>query len=400
MSLFLVTLHESFRIVFFMRIQIYPFLLFCLAFFACTHEGDEPLSKTHPTTIDEDEDATTAVVNDQYVYKLPIIFHVLYQDANDATQYVSAARLEAIVKNVNELYQGGIYGESENIGVQFVLAKYDENGKKLVTPGVEYVKYSDAYPIDADTFMNDNSGKNVKYIWDPNEYINVMVYHFKNEEDLQTLGVSHLPFVLKSDSTIAGLESVSRKDITKKNLKYAYCSSINSVYIDSESTRYIMNNKKQGTYQYTSTDINVTLAHELGHYLGLYHPFSETKKDGGYQPSDDCHDSDYCTDTPSYNKIAYDSWMKQYLHNRKDTSIDIRELVTRQNCEAHTFQSDNLMDYAISYSFAFSAEQKHRIRQVLYYSPLMPGPKKNRKTTRTTVQQDDEMIDLPIRIMK
>ncbi|MFR5270256.1 MAG: hypothetical protein ACLTGI_05960 [Hoylesella buccalis] len=40
-----------------------------------------------------------------------IIFHVLYQNAEDATQYIPASRLQVIVRNVNELFQGGVYGE-------------------------------------------------------------------------------------------------------------------------------------------------------------------------------------------------------------------------------------------------------------------------------------------------
>ena len=382
-----------------MQRYTYIFLLFCFTFFSC-NQDDGLERKTQNVVVDEDDDDTQTTIDDEYIYRLPIIFHVLYQNAEDATQYVPVSRLQAIVRNVNELFQGGVYGKSERIRVHFFLAQYDESGKKLITPGVEYVKYTGAYPINPKEFMNDNSGKNVKYIWDPNEYINVMLYHFTKDKDGQTLGVSHLPYVSKSDSTISGLESVRQKHLTKRNLNYAYCSSINSTYINSESTRYTLSDKGRRGYQYVSTDVNVTLAHELGHYLGLYHTFSENKAHGGYEAVDDCHDSDHCKDTPSYNKVAYDSWLNDYLKNAPSKNIDIKELVKRENCEGQQFESTNIMDYAIGYGFCLSPDQKHRIRQVLYYSPLIPGPKKNRSTSRAAKEESDEVLDLPIRTIK
>ena len=64
------------------------------------------------------------------------------------------------------------------------------------------------------------------------------------------------------------------------------------------------------------------------------------------------------------------------------------------------------MDYSISYSFSFSPEQKQRIRKVLYYSPLIPGPKlqpgTNRRlvTTKGTGKETDKVLDLPIVFVK
>jgi zinc-dependent metalloproteinase lipoprotein len=84
------------------------------------------------------------------------------------------------------------------------------------------------YPIDVSKFMSDNTGANVKYIWDPNEYINVMMYNFKTSSDAQStvLGVSHMPYTVKGDSALAGLDTVNVSTIRKSQLKFAYCSSI------------------------------------------------------------------------------------------------------------------------------------------------------------------------------
>ena len=92
---------------------------------------------------DRDSDEITG---DNYVYHLPIIFHVFYKDNSDKNK-ITMSRLQEILGNVNELYEGITYTNmldtiaSENIHVQFELALYDENGNKLGTPGVEYVKY-------------------------------------------------------------------------------------------------------------------------------------------------------------------------------------------------------------------------------------------------------------------
>ena len=49
-------------------------------------------------------------------------------------------------------------------------------------------------------------------------------------------------------------------------------------------------------------DISVTIAHEMGHYLGLHHCFTENENG---DMGDSCADTDFCEDTPSYNRIEY-----------------------------------------------------------------------------------------------
>jgi hypothetical protein len=58
-----------------------------------------------------------------------------------------------------------------------------------------------------------------------------------------------------------------------------------------------------------------------------------------------------------------------------------------------------MMDYSIGYAYAFSDEQKKRVRDVLYYSPLIPGPKKNR-TENTRSSATATRVSLPIRTIK
>jgi zinc-dependent metalloproteinase lipoprotein len=380
-----------------MKYYIYSILaIFCLALTSCKSDEDETSSQT----TDLDDDNTTEKINDSYVYQLPVIFHVLYSDKNDDTQYISATQIQKIVANVNDIYKGNVYGESENINLKFILATNDENGNKLSTPGVEYVKWDGEYPIDVSKFMSDNTGANVKYIWDPNEYINVMMYNFKTSSDAQStvLGVSHMPYTVKGDSALAGLDTVTVSTIRKSQLKFAYCSSINSLYANKESSRYYDQYKGKNGYNYDSRDINVTVAHELGHYLGLHHLFTENVDNPG-EYADTCMDTDYCKDTPSYNRVEYEDYLTYYMKTHTDTNtISMNDLLKRTNCDGDSFLSANIMDYMISLGYKISANQKRRIRHVLYNSPLIPGPKVTSTSSRATGSEGK--LDLPIRYVK
>lgn len=345
----------------------------------------------------QDRDTDT-ITGDDYVYHLPVIFHVFY---NNTTQYIEYTRLKEILSNVNELYQGDVYNyqmdtiPSENLHILFELAEKDESGKRLSTPGVEYIKVSES-EFDCESFMKDKNY--VKYCWDQNDYINVMVYAFKKtDKNSTTLGISHLPYQVGGYPQIDGLSNGKNYPLSKPG-KFPYCVSLNSIYVgrENEGTRYTEDKYNKG-YKSNTADPNATLAHELGHYLGLFHSFSEkTVKDKSEAANDD-DDSDYCDDTPSYNRIEYSKWVR--LAIKKD-SLTLRDVAKRTNSKGEEWQSDNLMDYFYCYSMRFTPEQASRIRQVLYYSPLIPGPKKIRPRTRAWDEMPETEDDLPIRYAK
>ena len=68
--------------------------------------------------------------------------------------------------------------------------------------------------------------------------------------------------------------------------------------------------------------------------------------------------------------------------------MNVLDLLRRYACDTSSYYSANIMDYAFTLGFKISDEQRARIRNVLYYSPLIPGPKlngANRRTRATTV---------------
>ena len=130
----------------------------------------------------------------------------------------------------------------------------------------------------------------------------------------------------------------------------------------------------------------IILAHELGHYLGLHHVFAET--DNGT-----CEDTDYCKDTPSYNRSEYEQWLNNL---DKQNKYQLKDLAKRYSCEKGEYEAHNIMDYAYCFYNEITLEQRKRIRHILNYSPLIPGPKESRIDTRGVQGR----LNLPICIMK
>lgn len=290
--------------------------------------------------------------------------------------------------------------------VDFVLAKKDDQGNTLSTPGIEYIKWT-GDSIDVNKFMNDQTGEYKKYIWDPNDYINIMMFPFKQEANSSTttLGISDLPYTT-NDHELDGLTVSKYTTLTLNNLKYAYCSAINSTFSGSnyDSWRYTLNHKYSDWNINSSIyDISVTIAHEMGHYLGLHHCFTENTNG---DMADSCADTDYCEDTPSYNRIEYEDTLghevaKMIIANGGGLSItNFHTLAKRANCSNASFDSHNLMDYSFSNCDNFTDDQRTRIRHVLYYSPLIPGPKKTSSTNNAKTRAVDGPVDLPIRTAK
>mgnify|MGYP002626058294 CR=1 FL=1 len=115
--------------------------------------------------------------------------------------------------------------------------------------------------------------------------------------------------------------------------------------------------------------IVTTLAHELGHYLGLLHTFS----------TDECNIDDACDDTPVCDYNSYAAYIVAYIRQKLDEGIrsfSMAELARRTDCATgEEYTAHNLMDYAYCYNDQFTPQQLNRTRQVLWYSPLVPGPK-------------------------
>lgn len=319
---------------------------------------------------------------EEFHYKLPIVFHVIYNNPNDKRQNIPAERLNEILAEVNRLYKKA-GDNSVDMNLEFVPATVDPQGNVMEEPGIDRIKWVSAM-LNMQEFMFGSDRKYNHFLWDPNEYVNVCIYTF----DLgDVMGVSTFPYSPASNP-LPGTESVQYTAIKLENLKYAYCVSLNNAYVYSIGDLF---GYPISEYQ---TDMGVTLAHELGHYLGLRHAFSES--------SAGCDDTDYCTDTPTYDKTSYETdllyamqqWVKDPSYRTDD---NFYALFNRSNCKGEEFVSHNIMDYAYTYLDQFTPQQRDRVRHVLEYSPLIPGPKKG--GTQSFTRTASGPIDLPITVM-
>ncbi len=339
-----------------MKIKIIFFLCSFLFLYACSE------SENVESTSGKDNNT------EAHYYQLPVVFHVLYGNPSDKNQNVAKDRITEIIKACNKLYNNS-NGKSVNMNLEFILATKDPKGRTLSEPGINRVLWSSP-KMDCEEFMKSN---NTNLIWDTDQYINIMLYTFTKDN---ILGISHLPYTVAPDE-YPGLNQLKGMP-THQSLHYPHCVSINNTYINIGPSR-------EGEVYYT-TDVVATLAHELGHYLGLYHAFSQDKNGN----TDLCKDTDYCEDTPTYNRKEYTEWLDQYMAGKRLTLADMPKLTKRTDCIRHTTVTpDNVMDYEISYVNRFTPDQRSRIRYVLSHSPLIPGPKVSGRSTRAMAPTEE-----------
>lgn len=327
--------------------------------------------QTQRATITVRQSAPAFVVGGHY--KLPVVFQMLYANKKNENQYIRSGHLKEVLAGVNRLYQES----GQDLNLEFVMATEDPDGKVLEEPGVNRVAWT-AGKMDCETFMSSREERHLNLIWDPDRYINIMLYTFSDES---ILGISQFPFTVSPDK-LPGCSMFEGGVPGQENLNRPQCVSINNKYIyDTGASLSPANPDGTDTY------VIETIAHELGHYLGLRHAFSEAISG--------CSDTDYCEDTPTYDRSAYLRIVQAYGSNYLQ---HLDELVMREDCmKGIEFTSDNIMDYSISYFNAFTANQAERVRYILERGVFIPGPKNRQTKTRT---RGTGMLDLPIEIMK
>ena len=297
-----------------------------------------------------------AAATEEYHFKLPIIFHVLYKDASDPYQNIPAWYLQQVLDDVNAYYNGTINRNPGfnpvDMNVEFTLATHDPSGALLKEPGIHRILRNNI-TLDCQKFL-ENEYDDAKWLWDQNKYINVVIFNFTEQN---TAGISFMAYT-PSTYPLEGLPSGDAY-FTNPPTKQAHCIALNNV------TAGI------GIYlptQEVQDRMSQSLAHELGHYLGLFHAFSKDSK----------VETDYCADTPDYNRAAYEQWLNTI------PSFILTEAYQRNSRNGNTFTSTNTMDYFYGWLNLFTDDQRARIRHVLEYSPLVPGPKIPSNLTRGT----------------
>ena len=285
---------------------------------------------------------------DDFTYHLPVIFQILYKDKNDPLQYPAEGRMAEILKGVNRLYA------NNKMNVQFELAKFDQTGKELEEPGV----MREAIKVDSISSMKFLAQNNTDYGYlnqDFQRYINIFVFAYSEKKNL---GVSDLP-VMPTEHTMDGLANQAGKELqTFKTLGFPWGVTINNQIIDQDQEPRTINPRY----------VTLTLAHELGHYIGLLHTFSQNE----------CYEDDYCDDTKNCDYNAYEEELTRYMDEITTSGgkIDADIVLRRISCEdGSDYRADNILDYMYTIGNIFTEQQKARVQKVLNYCPMVPGPK-------------------------
>lgn len=291
---------------------------------------------------------------ENYTFRLPVIFHVLYNDPMNETQYVRPGWMAEVLERVNMYYHDGFDKNSVNMELGFVMATHDPAGGELPEHGVDRVKIETQVVNQYEYLLS-----RMDLLWDTERYINIFLYKFP--ENIHGLGFSVFPYTEISQA-LPGTIILDFWPV-HSDIDYLHAISIDNKNIYSSGQNENTNNLAQ-------SDICVIIAHELGHYLGLYHIFSEAKDES-------CTDSDYCADTPCYNRSEYEKMINEYFSSNPTFDwYEAMEFMKRTDCvTGETSKPNNVMDYMYSWQNRFTPDQYARVRHVLTYSPLMPGPK-------------------------
>lgn len=290
---------------------------------------------------------------------IPVIFHVLYDNASSAVQNPSGSLFEQRIKELNEFYSGELFPTSGSsaVNVQFTMATHDPEGNLLPEPGIHRVAYRGSSNMSASNFLSTRRALTTldqSILWNPNQYVNIWLFGFlvsddPTKDERYVTGVSYLPYC----TTAHPLDKLVTWDaaLITEEPYYMHGITLNNAYF-------------RPTTALTTDEGLYTLCHEMGHYLGLLHAFSELGNGNECANPDNASD-DGCSDTPKYDRASYQSMLY--------SSTLPYDSYQRQPCDGSTpFTSTNIMDYYDSHRTNLTPQQQERIEYVMAYCPWIP----------------------------
>ncbi|HHM21726.1 MAG TPA: hypothetical protein ENJ20_06850 [Bacteroidetes bacterium] len=212
-------------------------------------------------------------------YTIPVVVHVVYSDEN-APHNISDEQVLSGIERLNDIFANE-HGSSTNANIRFELARrtpdcQPTNGivrvdastlPRYATDGID-IESNDTDGIGADRLALYNLSR-----WNPNQYLNIWVVNEINGNDAG-----------------AGIQAFA----TLPGTHYLYDGVVvlfNAFGYDYSGCHCL------ALKPYT--DQNETLAHEIGHYLGLFHTFEGDANGYGCPPTDPAL-GDQVADTPAH----------------------------------------------------------------------------------------------------
>ena len=263
---------------------------------------------------------------DNTIYRIPIVVHVVHNNASGAIGgtnniNISDAQIQSQIDVLNEDYRrkAGTAGYNTSpigadAGIEFFLATSDPDGQPSTGITRNYYAPKSSFSATSDDVLLSQ----IAY-WPSNRYLNIWV---TKVDDF--LGYTQFP---TAADTIKGLPPTADERI------------------DGSIIDYRVFGRKIGTVTSSLYGIGRTATHEIGHWLGLFHPNGDTN----------CGD-DYVVDTPPTDNLNQTSSCNDLYSNCSGKR-------TRELTENYLMYSpDACMNM-------FTAGQVARMRNVLNLSP-------------------------------
>jgi zinc-dependent metalloproteinase lipoprotein len=269
------------------------------------------------------------------VYKIPVVVHIIHNGETIGTgSNISDERILSQIQVLNQDFRrknadtvntrAPFLPVAADCNIEFVLAVTDPDG--VPTTGIRRVKGSKT-DWNANSDADNVSLKATDY-WDSRYYFNIWVCNLSDGTDPSAvLGYAQYP-----ESDLPGLRDQDLGNTNKNPL----------------TDGVVINYRYFGINTHDKYGKGRTTTHEVGHYLGLYHPWGSSSG-----KIEDCSDTDYCDDTPKTGKSYFNCQ------------------TTAKACDGIQFAMvENYMDYSDDACFnIFTLTQKTRMRAVLENSP-------------------------------
>lgn len=283
---------------------------------------------------------------DEEVIRIPVVVHVVHNTANGRIGGVNNPNIseEQILSQIKVLNED--YGRKENtngfndnpVGVdtriEFFLAEFDPDGRPAGDGAITRT-YTTKETFDP---RYDDDELAALIHWPSDQYLNIWVCRLTPT----ILGVAQFP-------SLQGLEGMDESE--------APLDKTDGVYIDFKAFG-------KGSDAITSSMYNLgrTTTHEIGHWLGLLHPWGINNNSCG---------TDYCEDTPPTDR------------GYEPRTAVCEDVYSNCNRTRERVMIENYMDYSPDKCMnTFTADQLSRMKAVLAQSPRRVKLLENEKRGR------------------
>ncbi len=240
------------------KLLITSFLSLCILM-SCSRDDDVIPVVPDPDPVEE-------------IYYIPVVIHLLHLgEAIGEGTNLSTERIERQIEILNEDFRRkeGTRGFNDHpdggdARIEFVLAKQNPDGKPV--DGIERINIQKF-----DIPFNPTSVAQYNY-WEPSHYINIWTAPLPEEL---------VPCIVLGQATLPRIDLPGNDQLPILGPDEAEGILINSIHFGESNIN-------------CHARFGRTLTHEMGHYLGLLHPWHKN----------DCEYNDYCEDTPAVDKIV------------------------------------------------------------------------------------------------